>query len=364
MALSRYAIPDTYTLEELSRDYQASDAKGRIGLLHKLYEGNSVPPYEIALLAVVDPHVEVRQWFARHGKPLDYKKIGPFNRRSIVLETVKGILQAITSESSADETNLNLANRLKNDPDPFVRACLRENPTVFEGWGGEWIEYFREATHMERLALMRNPEVRWGEKLVVRIFDYEDRELGVDLEERKELVLAFLSNEEALGVCETAELQPSGSRDFGVLKRLWELASRWPKETGILFAVYGSLPADDKTKAQTYQRCDEPVLRREILRNCNAEDTETIGLGMNDPDERCRDMAARVQENIKKSPKTRGPQNPEELFNEKGASLEDKVDFLGRKLLSFEEQVRSIIKALYILAAIWIGWRLFVWLFG
>jgi hypothetical protein len=52
MALSRYAVTDTYTLEELRREYQTSDAKGRIHLLEQLYEGDDVPPYDIAILAV------------------------------------------------------------------------------------------------------------------------------------------------------------------------------------------------------------------------------------------------------------------------------------------------------------------------
>jgi len=37
MALSRYAVIDAYTSEELRREYQASDAKGRVRLLQGLY---------------------------------------------------------------------------------------------------------------------------------------------------------------------------------------------------------------------------------------------------------------------------------------------------------------------------------------
>jgi hypothetical protein len=91
---------------------------------------------QIALLAVEDPQVEVRQWIARHGNYLDY------------------------SRSHPEHSNNNLEDYLKNDPDPFVRACLHENPTVFNAWDrAAWLKYFQEATHMERLALMRNPEV-------------------------------------------------------------------------------------------------------------------------------------------------------------------------------------------------------------
>jgi hypothetical protein len=66
MELSRYAAIDTYILEELRREYQALSARGRIRLLRKLYNERTLPPYvsppyEIALMAVEDSHVEVRQ---------------------------------------------------------------------------------------------------------------------------------------------------------------------------------------------------------------------------------------------------------------------------------------------------------------
>jgi len=65
--LSRYATHDVYILEELRRLYQSSDANGRIHLLKKLYRNRRIAPFEIALLAVEDPNVDVRQWIARHG---------------------------------------------------------------------------------------------------------------------------------------------------------------------------------------------------------------------------------------------------------------------------------------------------------
>src|SRR5205809_6954258 len=106
MTLSRYQIIDAYTLEELRREYQASDTKGRVRLLRKLYK-DRIPPYKIVLMAVEDQNVEVRQWIARNGEHLDY-------------------------QDSRDEfPNRNLEDRLRNDPDPFVCACLRENLIVF-----------------------------------------------------------------------------------------------------------------------------------------------------------------------------------------------------------------------------------------
>ena len=115
MPLPRYAIIDAYTLEELRREYTIADAKGRVSLLKKLYRQSSYRiPFEIARLAVEDPEVEVREWIARNGKYLDYSE-----RR---WEGDKCIIEF---------PERNLEERLKNDPDPFVRACLRENETAF-----------------------------------------------------------------------------------------------------------------------------------------------------------------------------------------------------------------------------------------
>ena len=77
--LSRYGIVDPYTLEELSRRYKMADARGRIRVLRLFCgqqngRGNEPPdlPFEIALMAVEDPNVEVRQWIARNARFLHY----------------------------------------------------------------------------------------------------------------------------------------------------------------------------------------------------------------------------------------------------------------------------------------------------
>lgn len=274
MDFSRYTSPDAYTLEELRREYQRTDSKGRIHLLRKLYSGDRIAAFEIALLAVQDENVEVRQWIAREGKYLDYR----------------------------DDGHENLEDRLRNDPDPFVRACLRENPTVFNGWGVPgWIEHFRQATHMERLALMRNPEIgnAHGESLIQKVFDYEDQELGIDLEAQKELILAFFTNREVVSRSQRLKvghfidgLSMLGARAH--YSHLWKLISKWPKGTGNLqHAVYRYVGAPDETKAEIYQACDEPVWRRAILEGCNTDDFQTIELGMKDPDDGCREIAYR-----------------------------------------------------------------------
>lgn len=215
MDLARYDANDAYILEELRREYQASDAKGRIRLLKRLHRAapNMGVPLVVALMALEDPHVEVRQWIARHGEFLTSGADPTLSLLATVLEPLGGF-------QPGEGT---LADKLKNDPDPFVRACLRENPEVFNFiLADSWKQAFAEATHLERLALMRNPKVHAD--LIERVFDCEDNELGVAPNERSELVMAYLTNAEALkpsrGLGTGARrLRPSGNRGIGTLSR-------------------------------------------------------------------------------------------------------------------------------------------------
>jgi hypothetical protein len=184
-------------------------------------------------------------------------------------------------------------DRLESDPDPFVRACLRENPDAFHRGS---FQAFEKATHLERLALVRNPEVDYN--LIERIFDPEDLQLGIDMPARGELVCALLSNKEFLDEkARDAGLFPHPEWFADVFTRvrarkflttLWELASKWPKETLIPPVVYEYLPGPDEVKAQIYRSCEETRWRQNIAANCSARDTETIKLAMNDPDAMCR----------------------------------------------------------------------------
>lgn len=105
MALYRYAAIDAYTLEELRHEYKNSDIKGRIRLFKKIQKNGYRAPYEIALLALED--VELRQWMARHAVWLDYRDRGPDNPGERI-----------------GPPERNLEERLRNDPDPFVRPCV------------------------------------------------------------------------------------------------------------------------------------------------------------------------------------------------------------------------------------------------
>ncbi len=271
MPHSRYTVADAYVIEELKRRYESADGKGRIQLLRSIYRKQSHLPYDLALLAVEDSNVEVRQWIARYGGYLDYSEHWPE--------------KTTDSWSAAGRyPEKNLKNRLQNDLDSFVRACLRENPRIYSVMTN-WKARFEEATHLERLALVRNPFV--GKDLIERLFDPDDGQLNIPMEQRKELIAAFLTNSEALN------LDQGDRTKLG--DKIWPLAFKWPLESRMPADIIWYVPAGDQTKATVYRSCQDPRFREAILEHCTPDDVQTVALGMKDVDENCRAAAKHMR---------------------------------------------------------------------
>jgi hypothetical protein len=276
---SRYAILDAYTLEELKREYEAAGSNGRIRILKKLIVRS---PSEIAWRAARDSNTKVRQWFARNGH----------------FDTDSGEIVAA----------------LLNDPDLFVRACLHENGWALRFFKDDWKQYFNRLSHVERLALVRNPSI--GTKLTEQIFDFDDKELGISGEERKELVFAFLSNENRLHSLAGRAWVPYGNPPETLdyvdywgdelpaqelskfLDTIWGLASKWPAElengssfrSAVAATVFRSVPVRTETRQRIYSGCSDTNLKLNILDGCG-DDYSTIGLALRDPDDSCRECA-------------------------------------------------------------------------
>jgi hypothetical protein len=269
--MAHYEISlDAFVVEELRHQYLSADVSGRIALL----QSNTLP-FEIARLAVEDPNVEVRQWFARNGR--EYREVSE-NAGSGVRSSVRDLLAI-----------------LRKDPDPFVRACVCANPAfspplsiITDGRIEFSKEWWSEATHLERLSMVRHSDF-----LRSKILDeLESNELGLSLEQRKELIWAFLAGRD--------EADHRGS------SKLWKLVSEWPEETELQALVYRFLPTDDETAAEIYQITQRPEWRRAIL--CMVWDekersensgkvpyqyaySSTLNLAMTDRDPACRLLA-------------------------------------------------------------------------
>jgi hypothetical protein len=254
---SRYQYADAYTLEELRREYLGSDTRRRIRLLRRHVRSSDLPNGILAT-ALRDDHVEVRQWLARHA-PL--------------------------SDTAREQ--------LLKDPDSFVRACVWENPEClpYKNFAVDWATAFEGCTHLERLALMRNPQV--PKELIERVFDPADSALAIDVADRHQLALAALTNETFFENMKRDAAQGQnpvpgdGStwyRADKFLKDIWEFASAWPEEATIRHLTYLQVPAEDATKARWYQKAPTGM-RGAILENCGPGDRETLELGMKDEGE-------------------------------------------------------------------------------
>ncbi len=293
MGWSRYDVVDGYVLEELRREYEAADARGRILILRKLQKDDGSVPFEIAALATQDRNVQVRQWFARHGSYGVLLEREPWKHGRDNVERRESARRLLTDS-------------LKKDADPFVRACLRENPAAFGPFHGQ--SHFLEATHMERLALMRNPEV--DTELIKKVFDPQNTQLGIDMQARRELCRAFLTNKAKLHkLTDDAHLCPDHKgyweNDFDAQKflgTLWQLAAKWPEDSDIPFLVFNEVPANGLTSLEAYEPGKLKYVKAEIYRalpryrlcilySCDWRDDEVVRLGLQDADQNCREAA-------------------------------------------------------------------------
>jgi hypothetical protein len=322
----RYTFTDPYILEELTRAYKRADVKGRIDLLNRFSIEDETIPYELALQAVEDQSVEIREWIARFSRHLDYSDH-----------------QWVDDQEVVEHPERNLEQRLLGDADPFVRACLRENPAVFGHSVGDslvedkWKKIFRDSTHLERLALVRNPVV--DTELIETIFDHEEQELGLTFEERKQLVAAFLTNENAVSRSYDTSREYRGEyifADADHFSKLWRLISKWEiqKTDNVSGAVYRMLGAPDTTKAEIYKICNPEDFRRYILENCTTADVETLRLGAQDTDQYRREYAEKLLEEAEDM-KSAGKYAMFLPTLNKGKSISEKLDAIGVTLLDF-----------------------------
>lgn len=241
-------------------------------------------PYELALKAVTDSGPVVREWMAKESPYLDYRE-AQYERAGE---------QFTTTYVHPDR---DLVERLRQDSDLFIRAALRENSKIFR-WGplerDKWIEEFGNCSPLERLAMMRNKELDF--ELVNRILDVDDIELNLENEERLQLARACLVNERVV-----QNSRRSRTRDFADgwgwyqagedAKTIWELAAKWPEDSGIQLLAFENVQTNDEVKAEIYSKCQSTFLRQTILNNCFPEDEETLALGRADADPIARSVA-------------------------------------------------------------------------
>jgi hypothetical protein len=291
----RYETADAYTIEELKRKYQGSAANARTELLEQCQQDLMKLPVALAFWAATDENVQVRQWYALHGRLLDYSQ----------LELAEGV------GTGAPETwerwtlkykrEFSLLMILMDDPDPLVRACLRENPPFLDWVGAE--EAFHLSDHMERLALLRNPRLvpPWGEKacgLLRSLLDLEDQTLKISLDERKQLVLAYLANSD-----ETRYFRLDSVPSLENWQTQNELVAKWGIGSAVLPGCldvrypFFLVDDDDEVLAQFFPQCRDRYGRWKLLHaieergNERSKYPKTLSVAASDPDPELREMA-------------------------------------------------------------------------
>lgn len=279
----RYTVQDAYTTSELTRAYDRKNSRGRIKLLRRVYRQTACLPYELALKAVTDSAPEVREWMAREGQNLDY--------RHTKHEGADVLVHAIHADRD-------LTALLRKDSDPFVRATFFENPELFSPyWDKEWIAAFRECSHLERLAMMRNEALDFD--LVKLILDPDDTKLGIEINERFQFAKACLVNKRVVengwrtkrGYSPVQNARFGWFQSYDYSKTVWELAMKWPDKAGIPYKAFHTIQTFDRVKAAIYSRCEEIPLRGAIIESCLPEDEETLRLARADSDKQLRSMA-------------------------------------------------------------------------
>jgi hypothetical protein len=331
MALSRYSHPDDYTNEELRRKFSAATTQGRIAILKWLYRDHGRPPYIIAHMAIEESDPQVQLWIAKNGYSLDYREIDSekYNTETKFENDLisKNMEEYRAYQKSHTPSYYLFPERdmracLENSRDPFIRAAVKENPhfTDHGVFDESWIQEFITAMQIERLALVRNPRIH--EELIEALFDYEDTKLTINIEERKTLIIAYLSNPKVLMEYsdfskdaywkfhnEFADfVEPFDSDSIWIDNKehcatLWRLALNWPIESRIPIDVYQHLGAADECKSEIYKKTEEPALHLSILKGCTSSDVQTLALGLADENERCRSEAESKNTKAQEKPK-------------------------------------------------------------
>lgn len=282
---SSLLIVDQYTLAELQARYKSEDTKARIRSLKNLYRDVGTLPFEIAVMAVSDENCEVRRWMAKNASNLDYSRgESVFDNNIVPVKWNAGIVRTGAMEANGASSIKNLRFILERDSDFLVRALAKANGNIYSSLGDEWMGWFSQSSDLERLALIRNPNVAKGQDLIEKIFDPSDTTLGITQELRKQLCWAFLFNKEGV---------EWAGRYYG--ESLLESLSKWKKldvsNLDLVYCGYRNIDAGDEARAKIYKGCSDDILRIGILEGCPETSLETIELALADSAPNCREFA-------------------------------------------------------------------------
>lgn len=250
-------------------------------------------PFEVAKRALKDECEYVRLWLSTHAS-LDYSEyIGTGEDGQFVLCT---------------DRRRNLFLVLQEDTSELVRAALYSNPAWHFGKQNDKVHFggqFREESfkswfvnlslsELERQALARNPNL--NAYFAVELMRAQANDLKLTQGEHIVLINAAVRNTSLIR--DSRDSRGDALDQWKLFVEIWELArTRWQDQQNVIGGVFRYIQTTQEVKLETYKEfngADRAWLRNNILAGCTmTEDSAVITAGLLDPDEGCREEAAK-----------------------------------------------------------------------
>jgi hypothetical protein len=280
---------DAFTIAQIITELNSiPEPAGRVALLTALRCKGAYFGHELTGFVLGGESPKVRAWAAAHldlnGK--DYY-----------------------SEYKNEKEAVDFGTQVRNDPDPVVRASMWSNENYC---GVPWTmfripdnrkETFKEMTHLERLALMRNQGL--SDRFIVALLDAPGKDLGMTRAEHAKVLYAGAVNTRIIWGSRRhgrdywmveGDVNPP-SDEYG---QMWNLSlDKWLDMGYIPYAFLKWVETTPKTKLAVYQRLlvmpeyEHPSLyRKAMIEGCDpSADREVLNLAWDDPDNDCKATA-------------------------------------------------------------------------
>jgi hypothetical protein len=195
------------------------------------------------------------------------------------------------------------------DHSPIVRAAYWSNPRCQRlPWSAiriaeTWKEHFQRLTQLERLGLMRNPQLSMN--YVVALMETPSEELKISQNEHIVVLTAAGQNPHLINNSRHTgrgmwEYRGDPNSPFEEYGQMWKLAlDKWIDKPPVPFVFIKYIQTTPEVKLETYNRLlekreanDMKWLRREVIRSCDPfDDKDVLKAAWGDPDEECRKIA-------------------------------------------------------------------------
>jgi hypothetical protein len=280
--------PDDYATHMYISEYKSiSSAHQRKEFLRQLFKEDVWMEPELLDIVYADENAHLRAWAAGH-LVTDFKDYTDFeNPREI----------------------RNYEPTLLRDPEPIVRAALWSNPQCNRLplsliWISEqWKEQIQGMSQLERLGLMRNPNLSM--RYVIALLETPSEELNLNQEEHAQMLAAAAVNPQLVGSSRRTGRKAwigggEGNPPFKEYGEMWKLClEKWIDKPPVPYLFIKYIQTTPEVKLAIYTRLlekygnlDYKWLRKEVIGSCDPFiDKEVLKAAWDDLDEECRATA-------------------------------------------------------------------------